>query len=487
MIVMKFGGSSVESGEALLRLTSIVKLQIEAQPVVVVSAMGKTTNRLIELSTEAQRGHSYFAWKQLKDLQEQHLTEAGKVVGGEAWERLEASVRKHFRDLHLAMLEIADEGRELTPALRDEIVSYGERISSKIVAAAIESAGVPSVHLDARQVILTDDRHTRATPLYWQTYARLRRAIPRLCPQGVIVMGGFIGATENGATTTLGRGGSDLTATLVGAGMAVDEIQIWKDVDGMLTCDPRVGSAGFRLTSLSYDEAAAMARAGAKILHPESVQPAIRQRIPIVLRNSRNPEIGGTRISAVAEQCANPVKSIACKQNLTILEIRSRDAQSSASLVAGLRQLCERQGTQAEFVGQTGGVVYFGVKSSDRFDDLHTELERCVEVRLRPNVAVISLIGSAPAARALSALKEIREVAIASHGEGLVLSLIVAQADLKRSVELLHREFFRQLDPAIFAPVHAETPVAVSGAKQPAAPVSREQRVRLLLTLPFSR
>ena len=164
MIVMKFGGSSVESGEALLRLTGIVKSQIEAMPVVVVSAMGNTTNRLIELSTEAQRGHSYFAWKQLKDLQEQHLTEAGKVFSGKAWERLEASVRKHFRDLHLTMLEIADEGRELTPALHDEIVSYGERISSEIVASAIECAGVPSVHLDARQVILTDDRHTRATP-----------------------------------------------------------------------------------------------------------------------------------------------------------------------------------------------------------------------------------------------------------------------------------------------------------------------------------
>jgi aspartate kinase len=355
------------------------------------------------------------------------------------------------------------------------------------VAAGIESSGVPSVHLDARQVILTDDRHSRATPLYWQTYARLRRAIPRLSPQGVIVMGGFIGATEHGATTTLGRGGSDLTATLVGAGIAADEIQIWKDVDGMLTCDPRVCSAGFRLTSLSYDEAAAMARAGAKILHPESVQPAIRQRIPIVLRNSRRPETGGTRISAAAEQCANPVKSIACKQNLTILEIRSRDSQSSASIVASLRQLCERQGTQAEFVGQTGDVIYFGIKSSDRFDDLHTELERCVEVRLRPNVAMISLIGSAPSARARSALRDIRQVAMASNGEGLALSLIVAQADLKRSVELLHREFFRQVDPAIFAAVHAETPVAIPGTHEPAAPVSREQRVRLLLTLPFSR
>jgi aspartate kinase len=474
MIVMKFGGSSIATGEALTRLAAIVKPQIAAKPVVVVSAMGNTTSRLLELSAEAERGHSHFAWKQLKELQEYHLAEAEKVVAGDAADWLDTSVRKHFRDLHLTMLEISDEGRELTPALRDEIAAYGERISSEIVTAALHSAGVPSVHLDARQVILTDDRHTHAEPLYWQTYARLRRAIPRLAQDRVVVLGGFIGSTESGATTTLGGGGSDLTAALVGAGIAADEIQIWKDVDGMLTADPRVCSGGFRLKSISYEEAAAMAQCGAQILHPAAVQPAVRQRIPIVLRNSRRPELDGTQITAAAGPCSNPVKSIACKQNLTVLEIRTRARQAAESLLASLHQLCERKGTAAEFVAHTNGIVYFGVKSTDRFHDLQMEMERCVEVRLRPDCAVISLIGAGIAAdptltsRAFSVLKD----AVPCHNTGLVLSLIVPQADLKRSVELLHREFFRTVDPAVFVESKPE-PQALA-LKPATAPITRQ-------------
>lgn len=480
----------MESGEALARLAAIVQSRVEAKPVVVVSAMGCTTNRLIELSAEAARGHSYFAWKHLKELQEYHLTEAEKVVAGELAEWLDTSVRKQFRDLHLIMLEISDEGRELTPALRDEIVSYGERISSEIVTAALHSAGIPSVHLDARQVIVTDDRHTQAEPLYWQTYARLRRAIPRLGQDRVVVMGGFIGSSESGATTTLGRGGSDLTATLVGAGIAADEIQIWKDVDGMLTCDPRVHGAGFRLKSISYEEAAEMARCGAKILHPSAVQPAIRQRIPIVLRNSRRPEIGGTQIAAAAAPCSNPVKSIACKQNLTVLEIRAPEPHAAASLIASLHQLCERQGTAAEFTAHSGRLIYFGVKSTDRFDNLQTELAGCVEVRLRPGCAVISLVGAGVAAapllpeRALAVLKEVPDAVVACQGTSLAISLIVPQADLKRSVELLHREFFRQVDPAVFVESPAEPLGDATRLVKPA--IKREQRIRLLLTLPTS-
>ena len=484
MIVMKFGGSSVESGEALARLALIVKSRIEAKPVVVVSAMGNTTNRLLELTAEAEKGHSYFAWKHLKELQEYHLGEAEKVVAGEAAEWLDTSVRKHFRDLHLTMLEIGDEGRELTPALRDEIASYGERISSEIVTAVLHSAGLPSVHLDARQVILTNDRHTQAEPLYWQTYARLRRAIPRLARERVVVMGGFIGSTEAGATTTLGRGGSDLTATLVGAGIAAVEIQIWKDVDGMLTCDPRVCGGGFRLKSISYDEASALARCGAKILHPAAVQPAIRQRIPIVLRNSRHPELDGTLIAAAAGACSNPVKSIAVKQNLTILEIRASEPQAAESLLAGLHQLCERRGAAAEFVANTAGVIYFGVKSTDRFENLQAELERCVEVRLHPQCAVISLVGAAGPGLTACALGVLKE-AVACPNGSLALSLIVPQADLKRSVELLHREFFRTIDRSVFAESRPEPTLAAQGTQKPAAPsITREQRLRLLLTLP---
>jgi aspartate kinase len=206
---------------------------------VVVSAMGKTTDKLVHFSSEAARGHLYPASKDLDDMLEHHLEQAALVTSGDALTRVETSLQRHFRDLRMILFELTGEGRELTPALQDEILSVGERVSSEIVAAALDAAGVPSAHLDARQLILTDDRHTQATPRYWETYAKLRRVLPRLAEERVVVLGGFIGATAEGVTTTLGRGGSDLTASIVGAGVNAEEIQIWTDVDGMLSCDPR--------------------------------------------------------------------------------------------------------------------------------------------------------------------------------------------------------------------------------------------------------
>ena len=354
MIVMKFGGSSLESVQAIRRVTHIVKSQLAASPVVVVSAMGKTTDSLLGLAGEAERGHSYLAWKGLKQLWEYHSETAAGVSTGESLERLDKSLHKHFNCLHRLFVTMEDEGGQLTPELKDEIASYGERLSSEVMAAALHCAGVPSIHLDSRQLILTDDQFTHATPLYWETYAKLRRIIPRVAENRTVVMGGFIGATESGMTTTLGRGGSDLTASVVGAGICADEIQIWTDVDGILTCDPKLFNAAYRLRSISYREAAAMARAGAKVLHPETMTPAVRQRIPIVIRNSRRPEVAGTRITASVESCRNQFKSIATKQDVTVLEVRLQgDAGSSRELEAVVRTACCFAGSDRE-LGQCG-------------------------------------------------------------------------------------------------------------------------------------
>ena len=320
MIVMKFGGSSVESGSAIRRVAAIIKDHQSRNPVVVVSAMANTTSRLLELAQEAAQAHTYFVSRNLAELRDLHFDAAADAVSGESFERLESSIERHFRDLHTLLSGIAEDGRKLTPALLDEIAAYGERMSSEVLAAALDCAGVPSVHVDARRVILTDGRHTHATPLYWETYARLRR-LPEFYSNRVAVMGGFIGSTATGATTTLGRGGSDLSASIVGAGISAEEIQIWTDVDGMLTADPRIHADFYRVRSISYDEAAEMARSGAKVLHPDSVMPAIRQHIPIVIRNSRNPANEGTRIGPGASG-SGMVKSIACRQDAMVLEIR---------------------------------------------------------------------------------------------------------------------------------------------------------------------
>jgi aspartate kinase len=457
MIVMKFGGTSLESSDAIARLAGTVNSHLAQRPVVVVSALGKTTNRLLEFAEHARRGELYMGSKCLSELQDYHFEVAGQVANGEALHSLEISLQRSFRDLRVIQSEVVDEGRKVTLALLDEIASFGERISSQIVAAALESAGIPSVHLDARQLILTDDRHTHASPLYWECYANLRRVIPCLSDGVVAVLGGFIGSTKDGVTTTLVRGGSDLTASIVGAGISADEIQIWTDVDGMLTCDPRVFQGGYRLRSLSYQEAAALAGSGAKVLHPDTVTPAIRQRIPVVVRNSRRPEMEGTRIVPAVSPCSNPVKAIACKPDLTVLEIRWKDERDPAELAAALGEMCARYGMPAEFLCQNERTIFLALKSSTRYRDLPIELAGCVEVRLHTRSAILTLVGegidgtSEIIARSMAALKQIPVTILSSTRSKLAVSLIVPETEMQRSVEMLHREFFKQIDPVVFA------------------------------------
>jgi aspartate kinase len=459
MIVMKFGGSSLESAEALERVAAIVSSEIDRKPIVVVSAMGNTTDQLIAVSKEAGRCHGYEVWKAIKELQEFHLNEAHRVVQDDAMAWLELSLRRQFRDLHVKLLSAADEGCPLTPALRDEVLSYGERWSSEVVAAVLQSSGVPAVHLDSRRVILTDAQYSDAKPLLWETYAKIRRVIPTLGKGRVVVMGGFIGAAEDGTTTTMGRGGSDLTATLVGAGVSADEVQVWKDVDGLLTCDPKLLPGGYRVKSVSYGEAAAMAKAGAKLLHPETVSPVIRQRIPIVIRNSRRPNVEGTAIEAVAQPCKNPVKSISCKQTLTVLEVRSNTEGEADTMAEALEKLCARNNVRVEFSGSTGKTLFLGVNSCEQLQSLAYSNQAGLSglhAHAHSHSALITLVGegihSTPGlmARAVAALRDFPVVCVPDDGSGLKLSLIVPQPALKQSVALLHREFFEEVDPAVF-------------------------------------
>lgn len=304
MIVMKFGGSSVESVEAIGRVAAIVASSLPQTPLIVVSAIGKTTDQLLRIAEQAVAGNREEYTESLRQLRSNHLAVAPRLVH---WK-----VKEHFVELSEVLAGLVQTGH-LSPAARDTVASFGERLSSVIIAAALVLKGIPAVHLDAREVIVTDERHTEAAPLVIETYAKVRRAVAQAGLSRVVVMGGFIGAAENGATTTLGRGGSDFTASLVGAALSADEIQIWTDVDGMLACDPRVLPGGRCLDVISYEEAGLMARFGAKVLHPATVLPAMRQRVPVVIRNSRNPEAPGTRIVETSAGPAGVVKSIACQ------------------------------------------------------------------------------------------------------------------------------------------------------------------------------
>ncbi|HUS06808.1 MAG TPA: lysine-sensitive aspartokinase 3 [Bryobacteraceae bacterium] len=455
MIVMKFGGSSVESAEAIQRVAGIVRERLERLPVVVVSAMGKTTNKLLAIANEAANGNTTQALELLSELEQYHLSEAGQIASPEALPKLERIVGGLFREIQVVVRNLCLNGGLSARAI-DLVSSYGECLSSVIVTFALEHAGAPAVHVDSREVIVTDSRHTQAAPLFAQTYARLKARVAPLAEAKVVVMGGFIGRNEEGAVTTLGRGGGDFSAAIVGAGIDAEEIQIWTDVDGMLTADPTILCGGHRVKTISFAEAAELAYFGAKVLHPATVVPAVEKNIPVLILNSRRPGADGTRIVAQAVQCSNIAKSIACKKNITLLNIHSTRMLMAYGFLRRIFEVFDRYETPVDMVATSEVSVSLTIDNAARLSEICTELEHFAEVSIEKEQAIVCLVGDnirytpGVASRVFQALESINIRMISQGASLLNLSVVVAQEDLKTAVEHLHAQFFSNPDPAVF-------------------------------------
>jgi aspartate kinase len=455
MIVMKFGGSSVESAAAIERVAGIVKSCVDRKPVVVVSAMGKTTNKLLAIAQHAISGKRDDYIARIHDLRDFHSREARQVVPLAERAELDRTLDDHFRELTELVKGLAVLG-ELTPRSIDTISSYGERLSSIVVTMAFKHFGLHAVHLDSRRVIVTDHRHTQAAPLFEETYARLAAVVPPLTEQGVVVMGGFIGSTENGVTTTLGRGGSDFTAAIVGAGIEAEEIQIWTDVDGMLTADPTILPGGYRVKTISFAEAAELAYFGAKVLHPATVVPAVEKNIPVLILNSRRPEVPGTRIVSEVVHCRNVVKSIACKRKITLVNINSSRMLMAHGFLRRIFEVFDRYETPVDMVATSEVSVSLTIDNTTKLSGIQKELEQFSAVSLESDQAIVCLVGEnirftpGVASRAFEAMHGVNIRMISQGASLLNLSVVVAEKDLRQAVESLHNEFFRELDPEVF-------------------------------------
>ncbi len=445
MIVMKFGGTSVESAEAIERVAGIVKSRLPRKPVVVVSAMGKTTNRLLKIADLAVAGRREEALRELVALRDFHLRESG----------MERTVDEHFQELSELTKGLAVLG-ELTPRSIDAISSFGERLSSLIVANYFKHHGLSAVHLDSRKVIVTDRRHTQAAPNLEESYARLAAAIPPLLEDHVVVMGGFIASTPEGITTTLGRGGSDFTASIVGAGIGAEEIQIWTDVDGMLTADPGIVPHAHRVKIISFTEAAELAYFGAKVLHPSTVLPAIDRNIPVLILNSRRPQVEGTRIIAESVSTTNLVKSIACKSRVTVLNIHAARMFMAYGFMRRIFEVFERYQTSVDMIATSEVNVSLTVDQSEHLKEIVKDLRGFSEVAVEENEAIICIVGDnirytpGVAARVFKALTGVNVRMISQGASALNLGFVVAGEDLRQAVSALHDEFFHDLDPAVF-------------------------------------
>ena len=454
MIVMKFGGTSVESQDAIARVACIVKRQQSRHPVVVVSAMGKTTNKLLEAAREAAAGRREQALSIVDELRTHHLVH-GLAVAGAAAADLDRYIRAHFEWLDELVKGLSVVG-ELSLRSMDAIASIGERLSSLVVTFAFQAAEIPTLHVDSRRVIVTDDRFTQAQPLIEETYALLQQKVKSSAETSVVVMGGFIAATKEGQTTTLGRGGSDYSASLIGAGIEAEEIQIWTDVDGMLTADPRIIPGGHRVKSISFAEAAEMAYFGAKVLHPATILPAFEKNIPVLILNSRRPDAAGTSITAQPLPCRNPVKSISCKRDITLLNIHSTRMLLAHGFLHRIFEIFDRFDTSVDMVSTSEVSVSLTVDNRENLDSICRELREFAQVSVEDGQAIICLIGDnirhtpGIAGRAFQVLQR-QNIRMISQGASLLnLGFVVSEMELQNVVTALHDEFFYELDPAVF-------------------------------------
>jgi aspartate kinase len=269
-------------------------------------------------------------------------------------------------------------------------------------------------------------------------------------------MGGFISSTEDGVPTTLGRGGSDFTAAIVGAGIGAEEIQIWTDVDGMMTADPNAVTGARRLKRISFAEAAELAYFGAKVLHPATVLPAVEKNVPVLILNSRRPEVSGTRIVREAVPSSNPVKSIACKKDITVVNIHSTRMLMAHGFLHRIFEAFDRYETPVDMLATSEVSLSLTIDSAARIEEIRAEIEQFADVSVERGRATVCLVGddirnrAGISARVFQALKNINVLMISQGASQLNMSLVIAREDLNAAVEALHAEFFAELDPAVF-------------------------------------
>jgi aspartate kinase len=459
IVVMKFGGTSVEDAAAILRTAAIVEGRVAKglRPVVVVSAMAKVTDQLLACAAAALagRGDREAAVEIVARLRARHLQAADDLVKSDRLDALQLDVNRAFDGLEELVRGIAVVG-ELTTRTSDLIVSFGERLSSVMVTAAFAERGLDSVHVDSREVILTDDHYGKAAPDESAIEHALRQnVLPLLTTGRVPVMGGFIGSC-NGITTTLGRGGSDYTAALVGGGLHAGAIEIWTDVDGIMTTDPRICPDALRVRTISFEEAAELAYFGAKVLHPATILPAVQKNIPVFVLNSRNAANEGTRITATPPPCASPFKSIAAKKKLTIVDIVASRMLLAHGFLKMVFDIFDKHKCAIDMVSTSEVSISITVDSREALPAICEELGRIADVKYESDKALICLVGedirgqSGIAAQVFAAVSHVNIRMISQGASEINMSFMINEEDVEEAVRSLHKTFFAAPDATIF-------------------------------------
>lgn len=452
MLVMKFGGSSLATRAAVGRAGSIIERRKNVPPVIVVSALGDTTDRLVEAAAAPlQEGARLLA-----QLRESTESLALAVAPPEARDASSACVDRIFGDAAALLRKIERRsGKLASSAALDALLACGERASSHVVAQALRARGLDSVRVDSRRLFVTRRQHGGAEALAEPTRSRLRAAVlPLLAAGRVPVLGGFIASSEDGAPTTLGRGGSDYTATLAGAALGVEEVQIWTDVDGVMTADPSLIGAARRLPVLSLREASELAYFGGRVLHPSTMLPAIEHDIPIRVLNSRRPDLQGTRIVREPVQTDGVVKSVAYKKQINLVDIYSTRMLLAHGFMAKIFEVFARHETAVDMVSTSEVSVSLTVDQPAKLPQILAELRRFAQAEAVSGKAIVCVVGEGIrytpgiAAKVFQALEGIPIRMISLGASRVNVGFVVDDGDLERTVRRLHAAFFPEPEEA---------------------------------------
>jgi aspartate kinase len=458
MIVMKFGGTSVQDAAAIRNAANII---LRARnPLVVVSACAGVTTALLGSAKKSIEGNVQEAVAAIAALRQRHgdITEALTLQShgsNNALLLVKDKINQDCDELEKLVQSLAVL-KELTPRTLDQFAAFGELWSSLLLSHEMLQRGVAVNWVDARKVLVTGNEFTRAVPLFDRTYAKAKEIFLPLLRKGtIIVTQGFIGATENGVTTTIGRGGSDYSAAIFGAALEVEEIQIWTDVDGVLSADPSILPEARRIKLMTFNEAAELAYFGAKVLHPSTILPAIRKNIPVRVLNSKRPNGAGTLIantSATPLRCV--VKSIAYKEHISLINVQSTRMLMAHGFLARLFEIFAAHKKSIDVIATSEVGVSLTIDNADNLEAILAELRKFAEVRVEHGKAVFCLVGEnmkstrGIAARVFAALDRAGvNIELISHGGSEInLTFVIGEAQIAAAVKCLHDEFFSNVE-----------------------------------------
>ncbi len=443
--VMKFGGTSVADAAAFENVARIVAGERDVSPVVVVSAMSGVTDNLLAATIESNADEAIAS---LGPTFSRHHDVAKELLSQSQAEQFIKHVSS-AADSVAELLRAIAQNPSQSKVLQDAVVSFGEMLSSTLLAEVLTERGIQARQVDARRCIITNEEHTCAAPLMSETFAASQKELRPLLEANVVpVLGGFIGSTTSGTTTTLGRGGSDYTAALIGAALGAREIQIWTDVTGVLTADPRVVPEAQTIERLSYSEAAELAYFGAKVLHPKTIQPAIESSIPVRICNSRSPREPGTLVGPQTETSPRTVKAIAHKKGVTTVQITSARMLGAYGFLRALFEVFERHRTVVDVVTTSEVSVSLSLDDASALPAIVNELEQLGTVRVEKGRAIICVVGEGLrgtpgiAARVFSTISDINVTLISQGASSINFTFAIEEERVNEAVTRLHKALF---------------------------------------------